>query len=329
MAWCCNRFLSEFANSPPYRRPEQPLSDPLAYWSGQLVPSAQARLEVHDAGFVLGATVTDLCRTVRHQLYRWPDHVARFRQSCRLADIELPRSDEELTASAVELVAHNTRLLSPEQDLALVVFATPGLIGYYGGYDGGPGDAPPTLAMHTFPLPFARYRRLFREGAHLVIPDVEAVSDGCVDPRIKQRSRLHWWLADRAARRVDPHASALLLDPAGEVTETAAANFLLVCQGAVFTPPRQRVLNGISLRVVEELCAALRIRFEERDLKREDCLKADEAMLSSTPYCLAGVSRIDDAPIPWPGPVFGRLLRAWSQQIGLDIQEQIERPSIA
>src|SRR5947209_9117038 len=114
------------------------------FLNGRFVPAAEARLPFHDAGFVFGATVTDLCRTFRHQLYRWPDHLARFRHSCRYARIPQPVSDEDLTRLAEELVAHNARLLKPEKDLALVVFATPGTIGYYAGLDGGPGDGPPT-----------------------------------------------------------------------------------------------------------------------------------------------------------------------------------------
>ncbi len=299
------------------------MSEPLAYLDGRLVPQHETRLPLHDAGFVMGATVTDLCRTVRHQLYRWPDHLARFRRSCRSARIDLPLAAEEIERRAEELVAHNARLLAPEQDLALVLLATPGPIGYYAGLPGGPGDAPPTFAMHTFPLPLARYRRFFEEGVRLVIPATRQVPAVCVDSRLKQRSRMHWWLAEQEAHRIDPLASALLLDLDGFVTETAAANFLLVRGGTVLTPPRQAVLEGVSLRVVEELCAGLGIHFAERPLRPHDCLNADEAMVCSTPYCLAGVSRMDGAPLPWPGPVFRRLLEAWGRQLGLDIAGQI------
>ena len=48
----------------------------------------------------------------------------------------------------------------------------------------------------------------------------------------------------------------------------------------------------------------------------------DEAMLCGTAFALAGVSRINDWPIPWPGPVFTRLLNAWSERVGLDIARQ-------
>src|SRR5205823_12749446 len=112
-----------------------------------------------------------------------------------------------------------------------VLLATPGPIGYYAGQPGGPGDAPPTLILHTFPLPFARYARLFQEGARLVIPSTRHIPAACVDPRVKQRSRLHCWRAERESRRLEAGAAALLLDLDGHATETAAANFLLVRGG--------------------------------------------------------------------------------------------------
>lgn len=304
------------------------MTEPLAYWQGTLVPQSQARLPLNDAGFVLGATVTDLCRTVRHQLYRWPDHLARFRASCRAAHIFPPLDEQTLSEQAQALVSRNATLLKPHEDLALVLLATPGPINYYLGHDGGAGEAEPTFLMHTFPLPFARYRHFFQVGAHLVIPATRHIPAVCIDPRIKQRSRLHWWLADREAKQLDPGAVALLLDTDGHVTETAGANFLLVRGGVVLSPPAHAVLGGVSLQVVRELCAASGIAFEERPLGVFDCLNADEAMLTCTSYCLAGVSRFNGVPLTWPGPVFRRLLEAWGGCIGLNIRGQIEAASV-
>jgi branched-subunit amino acid aminotransferase/4-amino-4-deoxychorismate lyase len=299
------------------------MTQPLAYLNDRFLPQADARLTLHDAGFVMGVTVTDLCRTFRLRPFRLADHLARFRASCQAARVPQDRGDAELTRIAEELVARNGVLLPPCGELALVLFATPGPIGYYFGEPGGPGDGPPTFGMHTFPLPLSRYRSLFTEGARLVIPATRQVPPSSVDPRIKQRSRLHWWLADREVRQTDPGASALLLDQEGFVTETAAANLLVVRGGTVLTPARTSVLGGVSLRVTEEICQQVGIPFGERPLTPDDCRTADEAMLSSTSFCLAGVRAIDGSPLPWPGPVFGRLLSGWNVRTGLDLRRQI------
>jgi branched-subunit amino acid aminotransferase/4-amino-4-deoxychorismate lyase len=323
------------------------------YLNGQFLPGPPA-VPVWDAGFVFGATVTDLVRTFRHQPFRLDDHIARFRQSCRLCRVPLQVSDAELTDVAERLIAHNARLLPPhppgpplpqgergeqtlsppsplvgeggrggEGELALVMVATPGPIGYYAGQPGGPGDGPPTLLLHTFPLPLARYRRLFTEGAALVVPRTRHVPADSIDPRAKMRSRLFWWVAEQEAREIEPGASALLLDATDHITETAAANFLTVRGGTVVSPPRDSVLDGISLRVLEELCGRLGVPFEERPLTLHDCQAADEALLAGTAFCVAGVRRLHGVELPWPGPVWRRLIGAWSEMVGLDIVKQI------
>ncbi len=299
------------------------MSEPLAYLDGRFLPQSALRLPLHDAGFVFGATATDLCRTFHHQPFRFSEHLTRFRRSCQAAQVPQSLPDSELTAIAEHLVTHNAALLKPDEDLALVLLATPGPIGYYAGLPGGAGETPPTLALHTFPLPFARYRRLFSEGAHLVVPPTRQLPPDCIDPHIKQRSRLHWWIADRQAQQIEPGAWALLAGPDGGVTETAAANLLIVRGGQVVSPPRSRILGGISLQVTEELCRANSIPFAEANLPVEDCLAADEALLTGTAFCLAGVRSINGSALPWPGPVTQALARAWQREVGLDYRAQI------
>jgi branched-subunit amino acid aminotransferase/4-amino-4-deoxychorismate lyase len=295
----------------------------LSYLNGRFLPQSEANLPLHDAGFVFGATVTDLVRTFHHRLFRLADHITRFRQSCSLASIPLLATDEELNQIAEQLVSHNAKLLNRDKDVALVMFATPGPIGYYAGLEGGPGDGPATFGMHAFPLPLASYRRFFSEGIHLVVPATRQVPAACIDPRVKQRSRLHWWKAGQEARLTEEGALALLLDTDGFITETAVANFLLVKDGVVYSPPKESILGGISLLTVEEICRDLGIDFQERQLRLEECLQADEAMLAGTSFCLAGVSQVNGVAIPWPGKIFQCLLEAWNQRVGLDIQAQI------
>jgi branched-chain amino acid aminotransferase len=297
--------------------------EPLAFLNGEFMPQSQAAIALNDAGFVMGATVTDLCRTFRHQLYLWPEHLTRFRNSCLYTSIFPPYSADDVTRWAAYLTSNNADLLPPEQELALVLFATPGPIGYYLGQPGGAGDQPATFGMHTFPLPFARYRPLVEEGATLVIPGVRHIPGVCIERRVKQRSRMPWWLADVEARRLQRGAMAVLLDEAGYLTETAAANLLLVKDDIVLSPPRDAILAGISLGVVEKLCGRLGIPLRFGPLTPYDAATADEALLTSTPYCLVGVHSLQHTELPCLGPTTRRLLEAWNEEIGLDIHMQI------
>jgi branched-subunit amino acid aminotransferase/4-amino-4-deoxychorismate lyase len=83
------------------------------------------------------------------------------------------------------------------------------------------------------------------------------------------------------------------------------------------------VLDGISLRVTSELCRELGIPFEERVLPLAECLRADEAILTGTAFCLAGVRRINGRELRWPGPITVALSEAWTQRVGVDYRSQI------
>ena len=76
-----------------------PVNEPLAYLNDWFLPERLACLALNDAGFIWGATVTDLCRTFRRRPYRLADHLARFRRSCELALVPQPVPDDELAFS--------------------------------------------------------------------------------------------------------------------------------------------------------------------------------------------------------------------------------------
>jgi len=300
--------------------------EPWVFLNDGFVPASRAGLRVYDLGVVLGATVSEMTRTYRHEPFRLDDHVERFFRSASMARLRQPMSPEEMASAARELIAHNAALLEPAQDLALVQFLTPGESAMYAGPIGVPDPPEPTLVMHTFLLPFARWRHFFTDGVHVVVPSVRHVPPECVDPRMKCRSRMHWWLAMKEAGQVDPKAVPLCLNLQGQVTETPGANFLTVRGGQVFSPPGQFILPGISMQTVRELCVQLGIGFGEAEMTPEDVADADEAILTGTPYGIAPVTRIDGTPIGSgrpDGPVFAKLVAAWSQLVGVDIVSQI------
>jgi branched-chain amino acid aminotransferase len=136
---------------------------------------------------------------------------------------------------------------------------------------------------------------------------------------------MHFYLADKEARLVDPDASALLLDLGGNVTETSGANFLIVQGGTIVSPTTVNTLPGISRATVIELAGKLGVPFVEQDIQVESALNAEEAFTTSTPYCLMPVTRLNGVPIGdgKPGPMYRRLIEAWGQEVGLDIEKQI------
>lgn len=296
---------------------------PQAWLDGRFVPASEAKISIVDAGFVQGTAVAEQVRTFAGRLFHLEDHLARLQRSLEIVGVDPGLSAEQFAVLAEELVARNHRLLEAGDDLGLSIVVTPG---QYAGYGGRPGR--PTVCLHTYPLPFHLWAEKYRTGQSWVTTPVEQVSPRSWPASLKCRSRMHYYLADRQAERIEPGARAVLLDHEGKVTEASTANVILYFRGmGLRIPPRSAVLQGISLRVVEELASAMGIATEEEQFGPERIVQADEVFMSSTPFCLLPVSRFNGQAISGgeAGPMFRRLLAAWSALVGVDIAEQARR----
>jgi branched-chain amino acid aminotransferase len=317
------------------------VNTPIAYLNGRFLPFAEAALPLSDAGFVSGATVVDNARTFRHKLFRWPDHLARFRRDCTACYVPLDATDEQLTATAEELVAHNAKLLPPGGELQLVTFATPGPLGFYVGES---GNGPATIGMVTYPLPVGRYRRFFTDGVTLAVAGMQHSDPGdLLPPRVKHRSRMFWHIAERAVNDPTSRFYALGAVPAVlnqlGIADTPIGCILAVAGDTVIRTVPGTVLDSISAGVIGELCntvgltcvdAPLDFREFYRPVEPRDAHtmigRVSELLLAGTGFCVAGVKRFTCAErsreYPWPGPVFTKLLAAWSDLVGVDIAKQ-------
>ncbi len=302
------------------------MTEPIAYLNGQFIPQSEAKLPVFDAGVVLGATVTEMIRTFGQEPFRLEDHVARIYRSMKYARFDAQLTPEEMTAATLEVTKHNAAILPANKELGIIQFVTAGTFSIYAGSAAGGEKMTPTVCVHTFPLPLHLWAKGLKTGLHAVTPSNRHVPPQCIDPKMKYRSRLHYWLAEQEAKDVDPNAATLLLDLDGNVTEFSGGNVLIVKDGTIISPPTRNILPGISRQTVIELAAELGIPFVERDFQTYDVCNADEAFETTTPFCLMPVTKINNIPIGngKPGPVGLRLLDAWGATVGLDIVAQMK-----
>ena len=300
------------------------MNQPIAYLNGRFLPADQAALPLDDAGFTLGAAVTEQLRTFGGRLFRIERHLERLRHSLEVCGLQSAIAPNELAKICKRLAAENHAILHSADDLGLVIFVTPGPNAAIA--DGR--DAGPTVGVHTFPLAFDLWADLYAAGANLVLTPIEQVSPHCWPPELKCRSRMHYYLADRHAAAIERGARALLLNADGHVAETSTANIVLyTANDGLVTPPRTTVLPGVSLEMVADLARRLGIPFGERTLVPADVAAADEALLSSTPFCILPVTQFNGQPIggSGPGPIFTKLLAAWSELQSIDIAAQAVR----
>ncbi len=297
--------------------------EPLAFLNGQLLPAAQVAVPVDDAGFMLGVTIPEQLRTFAGKLFRLEQHLDRLFRGLQIVGVEIDFTPAELATHARALVQHNHALLPPGDDLGLTMFVTPGP------YSPTPGRGP-IVCMHTRVLPHASFVPLYEQGQDLVTTDIKQIPANCWPTELKCRSRMHYWLAEREARKIDSRARALMLDQDGYVTESSTANLLIYRrdQGLV-SPPKESILPGISVATLADLARGLGIPFVHELLKVEDVAAGDEVLLCSTSPCVWPVLKVNGERIGSgaPGEVFQRLMDAWSQHVGIDIVAQAKRYS--
>ncbi len=299
------------------------MPEPVAYLNGKIIPTSQALLPVSDGGFVQGTTVAEQLRTFGGRLFQLERHVERLFHSLSIVEVEPGLMPEEFINVAQQLAAENYPLLSAGDDLGLAMFVTPG---QYGAMTADPPA--PTICLHTFPLRFGQWAAKYEQGESLVTTDVAQVPGECWPPELKCRSRMHYYLADRHARRKSPGSRALMLDGDGCVLEATSANIVLYLEDDGFLlPPTEKILPGISQAVLLEIAAELDIPATHRALRPADVAAADEVFLTSTSPCILPVVRFEDQPIAdgYPGPTFVACMSAWSERVGLDIIEQAQR----
>jgi branched-chain amino acid aminotransferase len=306
-----------------------------AWLDGHFCGRAELAIPVGDAGFVLGATVTEQLRTFRGRLFLPADHARRLAESLAVVGINPAITVDEMLAAADRIASHNHSLAAsaavghlgqaftaddPGPDLGLVIFVTPGdLPSHHGGVGSGP-----RAAIHTFPLAFPLWAEAYEAGITLRTVSTTQVPETCWPLRAKVRSRLHYFLADREASAAEPGSRAVLAHDDGRISETSTANLAIVVDGTVVTPPTTDALGGVSLACARRLAGSLGIAWQERSLTSADLAAAAEILLTSTPNCILPATRFDGRPVGdgRPGPVFRAILAAWSRLVDLDIAGQ-------
>jgi branched-chain amino acid aminotransferase len=301
------------------------MPEPVAYLNGQFLPVSQIAISPIDIGFVQGVTVAEQLRTFGGRLFQLEKHLTRLQRSLEIIGVDPGLTLAEIGVNACELVYVNHRHLDPADDLGLTIFITPGP---YPTYVGQGGRVGPTIGMHTYQLPFHLWHEKYERGDALVTTDIRQVPGGCWPTELKCRSRMHYYLADMHARAIEPDARALMLDSEGFVTEASTANLLVYRQDTgLASPPKSKILPGVSMNVLEQLSADLGLPVTQRDLRVEDVSNADEVLLCSTSPCVWPVTRFNGQPIGngKRGAVAAKLLKAWSERVGFDIEAQSHR----
>jgi len=201
-----------------------------------------------------------------------------------------------------------------------------GPLGIYAPVFGGVIE--PTIIVADFPLKWtlSGMSSLYETGINAVIPSQRAIPSHLLDPKIKNRSRLFYQMANiEVSKYAGDNNWALLLDTDGYITEGTGDNFFIVKDEKIYTPEGRNILRGISRNYIFELAKQMGIDCIEKNIEPYDVYDADEAFMTGTPFCLLPTTSLNGVDIGegTMGNISNKLLEAWSKNVGLDIKSQI------
>ena len=290
----------------------------VAYVNGVIAPESESKVSIHDLGFLYGDAVFDTTRTFGHTIFKLDEHLDRFFDSLKYMRIDPSLTRGEFAAITMDVLDANLPLLDDDDDYWVSQRVTRGVR--------GAGDANrPTVVIECFPLPFQERAKFYRDGLQVVTPSIRRTPPEAMSPRAKMHNYINIIQGDLEVKAQNPDAISILLDVNGNIAEGMGSNIFLVKDGAVTTPREQYVLGGISRSTVIELAQEMGIETREADMDLFDAYTADEAFVTSTSFCICQVASVNGSPIgdgSVPGPVTGRLQKAYSGLVGVDIVGQ-------
>lgn len=277
------------------------------YVNGALVPRAEARVSIFDAGFVLGDGVWEGLRLHKGRLLFLETHLERLYRGLQDIALDIGLSPAELTAEIERTLAANgmqdgahLRLMVTRGEKAAVNQDPRNWLGK------------PTIvitAEYKQPSP-----QIVTRGLSLVTSSILCTPAEMFDMRLNSHSRLNLIraLIDVMDKGGD---EALMLDPHGFVSSCNATNFFWVRDGEVRTSKGDYCFNGVTRANVIALCEEEGLPLVLDNFPVEDARGAEEAFVTGTFGGLTPVREIDGQTLPatLPGPITTRLRTAYER----------------
>jgi len=299
----------------------------VVYQNGKLIPEKEAGISIYDSALMFGDMVFEMTRSFNKKQFKLREHLVRLYKGIKILRIPLQMTIEELEQACFKTVEANEPFFENHDEHRLMINVSRGPLSIYAPIF--ENKIEPTVIIADFPLKWtiSGMGRLFDTGINAVIPAQRAIPASLLDPKIKNRSRLHYQMANIEVSGYEGENNwALLIDPSGYIAEGTGDNFFIVTNNTIITPEGRNVLRGISRDYVFEISNQLGLECVERNIEPYDVYTADEAFMTGTPFCILPVTSLNNVRIGdgKTGEVVKSLLDQWSKNVDLDIVQQIK-----
>ena len=298
------------------------------YMNGEFIPESEAKISVYDSCLMFGDMIFEMTRSFNKKQFRLREHLERLYASAKYLRIPMDMTMDEMEKQVYATIEANEHCFGPDDEHRIMIDISRGLLSIYQDIEGLRKG--PNIVIADFPLKWtvANMGELYDVGINAVIPSQRAIPASLLEPKAKNRSRIHYLMANiEVANYEGKNNWALLLDPDNYIAEGTGDNFFIVKDNVVITPEPRNILRGISRAYVFELCDQLGLKWVEKNIELYDVMMADEAFMTGTPFCILPVSSINSSKIGEQpmGKITKKLIDTWSDNVGVDIIGQIKK----
>lgn len=285
---------------------------PRKVWiDGRLYDKEDAKVSVYDHGLLYGDGVFEGIRVYDGRIFECEAHVQRLWESAKAIRLEIPIGREQFVQAMHETIAANGF-----RDCYIRAVVTRGVGDL--GLDPRRSHKPSVIIIADLLSVYPP--EMYEQGMAVITSSVIRSHPASLSPRIKSLNYLNNVLAKIEANDAGV-PEAVMLNHVGNVAECTADNIFVVRWSRVMTPKvSDGILEGITRRVIIELCHELHVPVMEVTLQKHDLYVADELFVTGTGAEVMPVTSIDGRRIGEgvAGPITRRLLQAFRQRTRRD-----------
>ena len=259
------------------------------WMDGSLKPWKKAKVHVLSHSLHYGGGVFEGIRCYKNAkgkvaLFRLQEHIKRLLYSASALQMDLPYTNDELL-HVIKLIVRKNKLENG--------YIRPLIFYGYGKMGLLPTGAPLHVCVACWP--WGSY--LGDASIRLHISSYRRISPQTTDIQAKICGHYVNSILAGLESANKGYDEALLLDCEGNVAEGPGENIFMVRNGALFTPPTETVLKGITRDTIIWLAKDMNIPVHEKTITPIELKKADEVFLTGTAAEITPVRVIDNVTI--------------------------------
>ncbi|WP_456273680.1 D-amino-acid transaminase [Bacillus sp. AK031] len=270
--------------------------------NGQIIDRDKAKVDIEDRGYQFGDGIYEVIRVYNGKLFTVDEHLERLYQSAEKISMAISYTLEELKGLFTSLVQRNNI-----KDGIVYLQFTRGVAARQHHFP----DQSVNPAFSAYTKKMERPKEKLENGVQAKL--VEDVRWLRCD--IKSLNLLGNIMAKQEA--AEAGCFEAILHRGDTIMEGSSSNMFIVKDGAVKTHPATNlILNGITRRVILEICKEQGITVKEEEFTIEELLAADEIFLASTTSEVMPIVKIgNEFSLESPGEITKKLQSQFEAKI--------------